>query len=254
MNNLRYRYVRQSTRMYCKQHKDEEYTFVCSDCGDLLCDECICGKNHSSHEVNSMKMFFKEVDLKDLTKLSKKVDGIRIKSQIEEGTESRYAKVVTSTEERTTKLKVDIDKIKKKKLEDCEKMQLKNSTVINDFMSLVDLSKKINNLQTTGGRTQYVEVANALLCYRKAMDSDDEFEMDSSIFLPTFTEGNIQKTRLEKMFGKLDFEEEELDSLFTYSDDSSVVSSDDSSAVSSNDSSDENSDSSKSNEDEKSSE
>ena len=58
--------------------------------------------------------------------------------------------------------------------------------------------------------------------YQKNVDSEDfKTKCGVSLHLPTFSPGKIQKSSLEKQFGKLEFDEESVDNLVESGDDSS---------------------------------
>lgn len=195
----------------------------------LICDDCI-DEEHVGHDVKSIKKFIKEADLHELKKNCESVNCVQMKSQIKEEVESRFVTAIDGIEERAAKLKAEIDSMKAKKLEECKEMQAKNMSVVNEVVSLVDPSdivEKINNLPSSGGRTQYAEVALAILNYQKVVESDDfEIKTEGSLFIPSFSKGKIQKSRLEKMFGNLEFEEEDLDEFCKFDDDNDDDSSD----------------------------
>ncbi|CAC5402988.1 unnamed protein product [Mytilus coruscus] len=187
----------------CSIHSDEECTFVCGDCTELICDYCVSTKNHEDHDIKSIKKFIKEVDLEDLMKSGKKFDCLKIKAQILDETEKRFQKVIDGIHSQASKMISEITKIKTKKIRECEERKEKNATTVNEVLAVVDLTEitdKIYNLPKKGGRMQYAEVAQALLKYRKTTESEEiETKYGASIYVPTLTRGRIQNSRLEKL-------------------------------------------------------
>ncbi|XP_052076700.1 uncharacterized protein LOC127714677 [Mytilus californianus] len=208
----------ENSKICCSTHSDEECTFVCGDCTALICDDCVDTEDHEGHDIKSIKKFIKEVDLDDLKESCEKFDCFKIKAKILDETERRFQKALDGIHSQASKMISEINKIKEKKKRECEEKKGKNATTVNEVLAVVDPSEiadKIDNLPKKGGRTQYAEVAQALLKYHKTMESEEiEAKCDASVYVPTFTHGKIQKSRLEKQFGELDFEEEDVDNLF----------------------------------------
>ncbi|CAC5402986.1 unnamed protein product [Mytilus coruscus] len=208
----------ENSKICCSTHSDEECTFVCGDCTTLICDDCVDTEDHEGHDIKSIKKFIKEADLDDLKESCEKFDCFKIKAKILDETERRFQKAIDGIHSQASKMISEINKIKERKIRECEEKKGKNAITVNEVLAVVDPSEivdKIDNLPKKGGRTQYAEVAQALLKYQKTMESEEiEAKCDASVYVPTFTHGKIQKSRLEKQFGELDFEEEDVDNLF----------------------------------------
>lgn len=207
-----------NSKICCSIHSDEECTFVCGHCTELICDDCVDTEDHEGHDIKSIKKFIKEVDLEDLKESCEKFDCFKIKAKILDETERRFQKAIDGIHSQASKMITEINKIKEKKIRECEEKKSQNATTVNEVIAVVDpsdIADKIDNLPKKGGRSQYAEVAQALLKYQTTMESEEiEAKCDASVYVPTFTHGKIQKSRLEKQFGELDFEEEDVDNLF----------------------------------------
>ncbi|XP_052077192.1 uncharacterized protein LOC127715210 [Mytilus californianus] len=221
----------------CLVHSDKECTFVCGDCTELICDDCVGTEHHADHDIKSVKKFIKEVDLQDLKESCEKFDCLKFKAKILDETEKRFQTAIDGIHSQASKMISEINKIKEKKIRECEKRKEKNATTLNKVLAVVDPSEitdKLDNLPKKGGRTQYAEVAQALLKYRTTTESEEfETKDDASVYFPTLTRGKIQKSHLEKLFGELNFEKEDVDYLFDSDEESTEgESSDDKSKIS----------------------
>lgn len=223
----------------CSSHTQEECTFVCIDCTELICDDCV-SLDHSQHEIKPIKKFIKEVDLDDLKERIDEFEGKQMRAKIQEETEKRFQRTMDAINSQASILISEINQIKEKKILECERKRSKNEVIANEMISYVDpsdISKKIENLPQKGGRTQYAEVAKAILNYQKQIESEEfELSCDASIYTPTFTPGKIQISRLEKQFGKLEFQEESVEDMFNSEEETSESDSDNNADELSNDS------------------
>ena len=200
----------------CKDHRDEETRFYCTDCTVLICDECVQSihKTHNFKSFNKIVKEFMDTNGKDMDELC----SIHLSEESVEcikSTEAELKEEITRFKAQAEKLVNKINQIRDQKEQEIQNMIEKNKIAVQQISlfvgeRFVEPARKLKQLVSEPGRANDREAVRIIIKLKDVEKSPYDERLEHTVFTSKFVATEIDENVLEKLFGELAIEKESI--------------------------------------------